>query len=69
MDREVKTTKCGVCWYPALISGWLPPPGLEPHLRQFKCPKCGSLTYKTIAPGKLAIKASQSTQEDTAGQA
>ena len=64
-----KTTKCIVCLYPALITEWLPPQGVEPHLREFECPKCGVFIYRKIAPEQLARETGQSTLETTAGQA
>jgi len=38
--------RCPDCENSMAITDWKPSPGLEPKLRQFKCPKCGETVYK-----------------------
>ncbi len=30
----------------AEMTEWRPPPGIDPKMRQFKCPGCGAVFYK-----------------------
>ncbi len=44
----VGTRPCYKCQEPAEPTSWKSEKGLEPFLRQFKCPKCGHVFYLVI---------------------
>ena len=46
---------CPDCRERTQISEWRPPQGTDPHLREFICPRCGSVFYKKADPRLLAF--------------
>ena len=41
----VYLTKCGKCFERPILTDWRCPDGIDPDLRQYKCPRCGFETY------------------------
>ncbi len=33
---------CPECLADAYLTGWKPPPGYDPKMRRYQCPKCGN---------------------------
>jgi len=52
-----QTKQCPDCLADAHLTGWKPPAGYDPKMRQYSCPKCdnefyvigGEKTYQTAA--------------------
>ena len=40
-----QTRPCPKCHREAHLTGWTPPAGYDPHLREYLCPKCGNRSY------------------------
>jgi hypothetical protein len=40
---------CPRCSDPAPIGDWQPGPGLDPHIRQFRCRRCKLTFYKLLS--------------------
>ncbi len=36
---------CPDCLNDASLTGWEPPPGYDPRMRQYSCPECGNEFY------------------------
>jgi len=56
MNSKLGRLKCPDCLEPSNINiAWLPPRGIDPHLVQFKCPRCGLVFY--MRPGDTLLAA------------
>jgi len=40
--------KCPRCLARAPITSWRPSPGIDPGMREYRCRRCGLVTYKVI---------------------
>lgn len=50
-----QTKTCPDCLRDAHLTGWTPPVGYDPRMRQYSCPKCGNEFY--VIGGEKTYKA------------
>lgn len=61
--KEIKVPHCPECTRLTQVTVWLPPQGVDPQLREFRCSSCGSVFYmrstreirRAIAFGLLSV--------------
>ena len=45
--------RCKKCFIMVAMTDWRPYEGVDPRIREFKCPKCGGVIYKRLTLKQL----------------
>ena len=55
LNRQLNLPHCPDCGETTEVTRWLPPQGVAPHLREFRCPRCGAFFYKIATEGLIEL--------------